>query len=104
MLRAENGHEGAISKDAIKPRNFGAHNDHLRPLERWLRSRLGYAWDDIWSEACMVADARSLQGWHLRSHLQLLVETEPLQISLERFSGFYVDPATNKLNYRSRRK
>lgn len=52
----------------------------------------------------MVAVARSLQGWHLRSHLQLLVEREPLQISLGRFSGFYVDPATNRLNYRPRHK
>lgn len=83
----------------VKVREYGAHSDHLRPLQRWLHSRIGKNWDLIWSEACRVADQRSLAGWHLRQHIAFLVEIEPLQSQQNGFRGFYVDPCSNRLCY-----
>ncbi len=85
---------------AVKFRDYGARTDHLRPLERWLRSRIGQDWNALWSEACQVADRRSLTGWHLRQHLDMLVETERRVIQENWFRGFYVDPGSHKLQYR----
>ncbi len=85
---------------AGKFREYGARTDHLRPLERWLHSRIGQEWDAIWSEACQVADRRSLLGWHLREHLAMLVETESRLIEMAGFRGFYVDPGSYELQYR----
>jgi hypothetical protein len=81
-------------------RDYGARNDHLRPLERWLRSRIGQDWDTLWSEICKAADRRSLPGWHLRQHLHMLVETESRVIQETGFRGFYVDPRSRKLQYK----
>lgn len=82
------------------PKEYGARSNNLRPLERWLHGRIGGDWDEIWSEACGVADIRSHRGWKLRQHLELLVETVPLRISANHFRGFYVDPETHRLQYR----
>lgn len=81
-------------------REYGARTDHLRPLERWLRSRIGEDWNVLWSEACQIADRRSLPGWHLRQHLEMLVETERRLIQETGFRGFYVDPRSRKLQYK----
>ena len=94
-----NGHRVKNGK-TVKFREYGARTDHLRPLERWLRNRIGQDWNDLWSEACQVADRRNLAGWHLRQHLDMLVETERRVIQENWFCGFYVDPRSHKLQYR----
>ena len=94
-----NGHRVKKGKP-VKVREYGARTDHLRPLERWLRSRIGQDWNALWSEACQVADRRSLPGWHLRQHLEMLVETERRLIQETSFRGFYVHPRSRKLQYK----
>ena len=94
-----NGHPVKIGKPG-KFRDYGASTDHLRPLERWLHSRIGQDWDALWSEVCQVADRRTLLGWHLRDHLAMLVETECRLIQMAGFRGFYVDPSSHELQYR----
>lgn len=94
-----NGHRVKNGKP-VKFREYGARTDHLRPLERWLRSRIGQDWDALWSEACQVADRRSLSGWHLRQHIDVLVETERRLIQEPGFRGFYVDPCSGKLQHK----
>ena len=62
-------HEGepARRKAApIKPREFA---DRLSVLRRWLESRTGRRWDEVYSEFCRANDRRSLKGWHLHAHL-----------------------------------
>lgn len=46
--------------------NFG---DRIGPLRRFLRSRVGRKWDDVYKEVCEMADSRGIRGHHLREHL-----------------------------------
>jgi hypothetical protein len=48
--------------------------DRLAPLHRWLAKQVGRPWDDVYSEICQVADARSLRGYHLRQHVRDYVD------------------------------
>lgn len=41
--------------------------DKLNPTERFLRSRAGRPWNDVYSELCRRYDRRSLKGYHLVS-------------------------------------
>jgi hypothetical protein len=47
--------------------------DNLRPLERWLKSKVGQEWDKVYSEFCAREDKRSLRGDHIHSHLKEMV-------------------------------
>lgn len=84
----------------VKVRSYGERSDHIRPLERWLRSRIGEDWDALWSEICKAADSRNVRGRHLRQHVEMLVETESLHIKRRGFRGFYVDPYSRKLQHK----
>jgi hypothetical protein len=48
--------------------------DRVQPLLRWLEKQVGRRWDDVWSEVCAGNDARSIDGWHLRQHVEMAVE------------------------------
>jgi hypothetical protein len=50
-------------------------NDYLNPLRGFLLKSVGRPWDDVYSEVCKVADARSMQGNHLREHARGYVES-----------------------------
>ena len=41
-------------------------NVHYSALTRWLASRAGRPWDDVWREICAVSDARNAPGLRLR--------------------------------------
>lgn len=43
-------------------------------LRRWLRSRAGRRWDDVWAEICSVSDARSRPGLRLRQEAESMVD------------------------------
>jgi hypothetical protein len=73
----------------LRHRKWTQHRDHLAPIERALEARLGEEWNAIWADVCAVADRRSLRGWHLRAHAELLVEQDPLRV--ESAYGFYVE-------------
>lgn len=88
------------SRRKSDPKNYGARRTNLRPLERWLTGQIGREWNEVWSEACAVADNRSHRGWTLRLHLGFLVETVPLRINAAHSRGFYVDPETQCLQFR----
>jgi hypothetical protein len=45
-------------------------NDYLNPLFRFLQKQVGRPWHKVYSELCSQADARSLQGHHLRQHIE----------------------------------
>src|SRR5215469_6547353 len=43
--------------------------EHLGPLRRWLRSRVGRPWNDIYGEACAVIKPDSVVRNHIKFHL-----------------------------------
>jgi len=45
-------------------------NENLAPLVRFLRSRLGQPWDNVFSEICKCLDTGSTVKMHVRSHLE----------------------------------
>lgn len=90
--------------------NFGA-------LRRFLRSRVGQDWNDVFSEICEQADARSFRGHHLREWLEFTVDVKTrmeggkivdqqgsdITVTFHR-DNFYVHPLTNKLERSEPRK
>jgi hypothetical protein len=51
------------------PDHYRQFADKLGPLGRWLKSRAGRAWNDVYAEFCWRYDRRTLKGWHLSGHL-----------------------------------
>lgn len=50
------------------------HNVSYAFIRRWLRSRVGRRWDDVWSELCSFADSRSFAGETLRTAVRFEVD------------------------------
>jgi len=50
--------------------------DRIEPLFRFLASKCGDFWDNIYSEICSLYSKRSILGDHLFEHLRLLVSVE----------------------------
>lgn len=48
--------------------------EHLKPLERYLNSRVGLSWDDTYSEICKNNPKDSAVGAHIYQHLFFFVE------------------------------
>lgn len=44
-------------------------SDDLGTLERWLKSRVGQPWDEVYSEFCQKEDRRTVRGHHIHTHL-----------------------------------
>lgn len=43
--------------------------DDFAPFRRFLKSKIGQLWDDVYSEICSTVDQRTLRGWHFHTHL-----------------------------------
>jgi hypothetical protein len=80
--------------------------DHVAPLDRFVRSRVGRPWDRVYSEVCREMDRRSLVKLHVHQHLWMLVEKEVELIDgvahdrrscRPLTSGFFVCPRTGLL-------
>ncbi|MBS2022106.1 MAG: hypothetical protein JST92_06820 [Deltaproteobacteria bacterium] len=103
--------ELAPRQEPILPRRRGRKdlNENLKPLERFLRSRVGSRWDDVYAEISEHLNVRNAVQQHVRDHLERMVE----KIVVERggvlwshsrlwpmpvFDGdLYVDPRTGVL-------
>ena len=48
-------------------------SDNLNPLQRFLLSRVGKPWNEVYSELSRRFDKRTLTGYHLFSHVETLV-------------------------------
>lgn len=67
--------DGFLQPYLIKTRNRTKYfSDHLAPLRRWLRSRVGQPWDVVYSELCRKLDITTLSGQHILSHVWDFVE------------------------------
>lgn len=55
-------------------RHYKGQKDLLGPLRRWLQSRVGRHWNDVYSEACAVIDPDNYVRVHVKTHLLQFVE------------------------------
>ena len=55
-------------------------SDCLGPLYRWLRSKVGQNWDDIYHELCQILDINTLSGKHILSHVWGYVERDAVLV------------------------
>lgn len=74
----KNGYEGKTRESLRRPwqesncaKDF---SDHLGPLRRLLRSKIGQHWDDIYSELCQRLDRNTVTGQHVFHHIWGIVE------------------------------
>lgn len=67
--------DGLFNPYLIKPRNKSKYlSDHLGPLRRFLRSKVGQPWDDVYSELCQRLDTSTMAGQHVLGHVWDFVE------------------------------
>jgi len=60
-----------IKKPHTRRKWFG---EHLGPLKRWLRSNVGRAWNDVYSEGSPIFKPDNVVRAHIRFHLLQMVE------------------------------
>ncbi|BAT55834.1 hypothetical protein NOS3756_48280 [Nostoc sp. NIES-3756] len=76
-LTEEASQDGLLSPYLIKPRNKSKYlADHLGPLRRFLRSKVGQPWNDIYSELCQRLKTNTMTGQHVIGHLWDFVERD----------------------------
>lgn len=114
QLTEEATEDGLLSPYLIKPRNkTKSLSDCLGPLRRFLRSKVGQPWDDVYSELCRQLDTKTMAGQHVLSHLWHYVERHVesidgifysksssvyrTRLDRSRYEQFYVHPETGIL-------
>ncbi len=74
-LTQEASEDGLFNSYLIKPRNKSKYlSDHLGPLRRFLRSKVGQPWNDVYSELCRRLDRSTMAGQHVLDHVDDYVE------------------------------
>ncbi|MFN6567534.1 hypothetical protein [Dendronalium sp. ChiSLP03b] len=74
-ITEEASQDGLLNPYLIKPINKSKYlSDHLGPLRRFLRSKVGQPWNDIYSELCQRLDPSTMAGQHVLDHLWDYVE------------------------------
>jgi hypothetical protein len=69
--------DGLLSPYLIKvTRKTKYFSDHLGPMRRWLRSKVGQPWDIVYNELCQRIDTQTLCGQHLLFHVWQFVQRE----------------------------
>ncbi|MBL1201834.1 MAG: hypothetical protein FWK04_22930 [Nostoc sp. GBBB01] len=88
-------------------------SDHLGPLRRFLRSKAGQPWNDVYSQLCERLDTKTMAGQHVIGHLWHYVERHvqiidgdvytkpdrghPILLDGSYRNSFYVHPETGIL-------
>jgi hypothetical protein len=75
----------------IRRKWFG---EHLGPLKRWLRSKVGQPWNDVYSEACAVIKPNDVVRLQIRTHMMDFVKRHTFMRNGEvwYFDRFYEAP------------
>ncbi|WP_242056621.1 MULTISPECIES: hypothetical protein [unclassified Nostoc] len=74
-LTEEASQDGLLNPYLIKPRNKSKYlSDHLGPLRRFLRSKIGQPWNDVYSELCQRLKTNTMAGQHVIDHVWDYVE------------------------------
>jgi len=53
--------------------DYKSFNENLNPLRRFIESRIGKRWDDVYSEICETLDTGSTVKQHVRQHIKDLI-------------------------------
>ncbi|MUG94548.1 hypothetical protein F7734_20075 [Scytonema sp. UIC 10036] len=73
--------DGLLSPYLIKSRHrTKSFSDHLGPLYRWLRSKVGKPWNEVYGELCLRLDITTLSGQHILFHVWDYVERDVILI------------------------
>lgn len=76
--------EDLPTREAMTPRvrgwNLKERHDRWGLLDRWLRSRVGQLWDDVYSEICAVNDNRVKTQWDVRDQLPWKIHQDVILI------------------------
>jgi hypothetical protein len=112
-LTVEASEDGLLSPYIIKVRNRSKYlTDHLGPLRRFLVSKVGEYWNEVYSELCQRLDTSTMTGRHVLEHLEHFVVKDveiidglPCPKPHERYvsllsgyrDSFYVHPETGIL-------
>lgn len=121
-IRCEEDAEDLPQKESIKGGRNGwtkyrrtkRHDEKWSYIQRFLTSRVGKAWDEVYSEICEEADARTWVGQHLRDQLDLYVEqncfmqngevlNEHGHVVSRWWNSFYVHPESKTLEFSKRK-
>ena len=99
-------HEG-MRAPYVRHYNAKELNENLAPLLRFLNSRVGQLWDNVYSEICENIRVTNAVQDHIRVHVKQFVETatsvdkegviwingyRPYPLAKDGFTRFYVDP------------
>jgi len=109
----EDDDHGTTRHPIARRRQFGWNakefSDLINPLRRYLVSKIGKKWNDIYSELSKTLDRRSMAGRHIWSHVtgevELNCEIFPdgnvysRRYGFGRVHGLYVHPITGKLEF-----
>lgn len=117
-LKDEDGQEvhnphgmSAVHHYTVKYEDRGYFGTDFAVLRRFLHSRKGRPWDQVYSEICKEADDRSFEGHHFREYLEITVEQnctidengtirDQRGMRVANFWGeFYVHPETGILEF-----
>ncbi len=60
----------SLKKVSMKRGGTKSLNENLRPLLRFLKSKIGYSWDRVYSEICERLDTNSTVKQHVRDHVK----------------------------------
>jgi len=76
------GWEGTAGREGMRRRSGRTKhfNEHLGPLLRFLRSRVGHPWDRVFSEICAHVNRDSVVQDHVRDHVAEIVATHVVLI------------------------
>jgi hypothetical protein len=84
--------DGFLQPYLFKPQKSRILSDNLAPLYRWLHSKVGQPWDNVYSQLCQKLNTKSTISQHVLQHLWDCVEPHA-----EIING--VVYAKHKLNY-----
>jgi len=89
-LTEEASQDGLLNPYLIKPTNKSKYlSDHLGPLRRFLRSKTGHPWNDVYSELCQRLNTNTMAGQHVIDHVWDYVERHVEIIDGEFYSKLY---------------
>jgi hypothetical protein len=77
--------DGVKQESMKKPYGYNTKNlnEHLGPLRRFLRSRVGRPWDSVYSEICEHIRITSAVQSHVRDHVDMDVEKNVVMVGRE---------------------
>lgn len=89
-LTEEASQDGLLNPYLIKETNKSKYlSDHLGPLRRFLRSKTGHPWNQVYSELCQRLNTNTMAGQHVIDHVWDYVEQHVEIIDGEFYSKLY---------------